>query len=91
MHTVKPLDNDLVLQYAEKTNAIVTCENHQIAGGLGGAVAELLAEQRPTFMERIGSRDKFGQVGLIDYLIKNYGMTAESIVEKAYAVIKKRG
>jgi transketolase len=91
MHTVKPLDNKLVLQYAKKTGAIVTCENHQIAGGLGGAVAELLAEQRPTFMERIGSRDRFGQVGLIDYLIQDYGMTAESIVEKVYSVIKKRG
>jgi len=91
MHTVKPLDNELVLRYAKKTGAIVTCENHQIAGGLGGAVAELLAEQRPTFMERIGSRDRFGQVGLIDYLIQDYGMNAESIVEKAHAVIKKRG
>ncbi len=91
MHTVKPLDNKLVLEYAEKTGAIVTCENHQIAGGLGGAVAELLAEQHPTFMERVGSRDRFGQVGTIEYLVQDYGMDAETIVEKAYAVIKKRG
>lgn len=91
MHTVKPLDNKLVLEYAEKTGAIVTCENHQIAGGLGGAVAELLAEQHPTFMERVGSRDRFGQVGTIEYLVQDYGMDAETIVEKAFAVIKKRG
>lgn len=90
MHTIKPLDSELVLSYAEKTGAIVTCENHQVSCGLGGAVAELLSEERPTPMGRIGSQDKFGQVGTLDFLIKEYEMTAEDIMKKAVAVIAKK-
>ncbi len=90
MHTIKPLDNELVISYAEKTGAIVTCENHQIAGGLGGAVAELLGEECPTPLGRIGSQDRFGQVGTQEFLIKEYEMTAEDIAKKAVAVIAKK-
>ncbi len=90
MHTIKPLDGELVLEYARKTGAVVTCENHQVAGGLGGAVAELLGEELPTPMGRIGSQDRFGQVGTQDFLIREYGMTAEDIAKKAVAVIKKK-
>ena len=90
MHTIKPLDNELVLEYARKTGAVVTCENHQVAGGLGGAVAELLGEELPTPMGRIGSQDRFGQVGTQDFLIREYGMTAEDIAKKAVAVIEKK-
>lgn len=90
MHTIKPLDNELVLSYAEKTGAIVTCENHQVIGGLGGAVAELLSEERPTFLGRIGAQDKFGQVGDFEFLISAYKMTAADIAEKAKSVIAKK-
>lgn len=90
MHTVKPLDEELVLAYAEKTGAIVTCENHQINGGLGGAVAEFLSENHPTFMGRIGSQNKFGQVGDLDYLIEAYQLRAVDIAQKAIEVLKKK-
>ncbi len=90
MHTIKPLDNKLVLDYAQKTGAIVTCENHQVAGGLGGAVAELLCEECPTPLGRIGSQDRFGQVGTLEFLIKEYEMTAEDIAKKAVSVIAKK-
>jgi len=90
IHTIKPLDNELILEYVKKTSAIVTCENHQAAGGLGGAVAELLCDEYPTFLGRIGSQDKFGQVGTLEYLIKAYKLTAEDIAEKAKQVIKKK-
>ncbi len=90
MHTIKPLDNELVLAYAKKTGAIVTCENHQVTGGLGGAVAELLTAEYPTLLGRIGAQDMFGQVGTQDYLIKAYEMTAEDIAQKAMATISKK-
>ncbi len=80
MHTLKPLDSELVLTYAEKTGAIVTCENHQIHNGLGSAVAEVLAEHRPTPLQRIGVRDCFGEVGPQDYLLRRFNLTAEDIV-----------
>ena len=90
MHTIKPLDNDLVLAYAKKTGAIVTCENHQVTGGLGGAVAELLSEELPTYLGRIGSKDRFGQVGTLEFLMKDYKLTAKDIVETAHAVLEKK-
>ncbi|MGM0432984.1 MAG: transketolase family protein [Spirochaetota bacterium] len=83
MHTVKPLDEELVLSYAKKTGAVVTCENHQVNCGLGGAVAELLSEKLPTRMGRIGARDKFGQVGNLEYLLEAYQLRAADIAEKA--------
>lgn len=91
MHTIKPLDNDLVLEYAKKSGAIVTCENHQVKGGLGGAVAELLGEQYPTHMGRIGSKDKFGQVGTLEFLMDEYKLTAQDIVDTAREVLRKKG
>ncbi len=91
IHTTKPLDDELILTYAEKTGAVITCENHQISGGLGGAVAELLSTERPTLMGRIGSRDRFGQVGDFDYLLEDYGLRAEDIVAETLRVMKKRG
>ncbi len=89
MHTIKPLDEELVLSFAQKTGAVVTCENHQVTGGLGGAVAELLGEQLPTLMGRIGSQDKFGQVGTLDYLLEAYQLRAEDIAEKARRILAK--
>ncbi|MFP4364948.1 MAG: transketolase family protein, partial [Spirochaetia bacterium] len=90
MHTIKPLDEELVLEYAEKTGAIVTAENHQIYNGLGSAVAEVLSEKQPTLMARVGVEDEFGEVGTLDYLQRRYKLTAENIVEKAKGLIKRK-
>ena len=90
MHTIKPLDNDIVLHFAKKTGAIVTCENHQIYNGLGSAVAECLSENFPTLMKRIGVNDEFGEVGTQDYLMKRFGLTAEHIAEAAKELLTKK-
>lgn len=88
MHTIKPIDWELVLEYAAKTGAIVTCENHQVVNGLGSAVAEVLVEGRPTPMRRVGVCDEFGEVGTLEYLQERYGLTAANIVAKAREVLK---
>ncbi len=88
MHTIKPIDDELVLKVAEKTGAIVTCENHQIVNGLGSAVAEVLSENRPTLMKRVGVNDEFGEVGTLDYLKRRFGLTAETIHRQAMALLE---
>jgi transketolase len=90
MHTVKPLDKNLVLKYAEKTGALVVCENHQKACGLFAAVSEMLAEEMPTPVQAVAVEDLFGQVGTPDFLLKAYGLTAENIVEKTKMVLKRK-
>jgi transketolase len=91
MHTVKPLDSELVVHYARKTGAIVTCENHQIINGLGSAVAEVLSEQCPTRMTRVGIRDEFGEVGDMTYLLQRFGLTAQHIANRANALLAACG
>lgn len=78
MFTVKPLDTDLVKEYAAKTKLIVTAENHNVIGGLGSAVLEALA-LNPTKVVRVGVQDRFGQVGTQDFLQKEYNLTKEDI------------
>lgn len=90
MHTIKPLDTELILNYAEKTGALITCENAQRAGGLGGAVAELLAETHPTPLQRVGVNDEFGEVGTQEYLQERFGLTAAKIVEKTLIAIQQK-
>ena len=90
MFTWKPVDRDMIKKSAEETGAIVTIENHNIINGLGSAVAEVLAEESPVPMERIGSKDLFGEVGPEDYLMKRYEMTADDIVAKAKKVLKRK-
>jgi transketolase len=80
VHTVKPLDATVITALAEATGAVVTAEDAQIAGGLGGAIAELLAETCPVPMERIGVKDSFGQSGKPEELYHYYGMTSQDIV-----------
>jgi len=80
MHTIKPLDNEAVLAAAAETGAIVTAEEHRITGGLGGAVAELLAQENPTRMRMIGMPDEFAIVGPTPKVREHYGMDATSIV-----------
>lgn len=86
--TVKPLDEDLILQCARETGAVVTAENHSIHGGLGGAVAELLSEQLPTPVVRVGVCDAFGQVGNEQYLREQFHLRAEDILRAVYAALK---
>ena len=82
IHTIKPLDEALVVASAKKTGKVVTVEEHSVIGGLGGAVAEVLAEQAPTKMLRIGVNDTFGESGPAKALIEKYGLDAKSIYEK---------
>jgi len=90
VHTVKPLDDDAVINVARKTGAIVTIEEHQITGGLGGAVAELLSKRHPTHQEYIGMPDHFGESGEPNELLEKYGMKAHHIVDAAKKVIGRK-
>ena len=83
MSTVKPLDEELVLEAARKCGRIITCEEHSIVGGLGEAVCSLLSEKLPTPVRRIGVNDVFGESGPAAALLKKYGLSAEHIVEVA--------
>ena len=87
MFTLKPIDKDLIIKYAEKTGKIVTCENHSIHNGLGSAVAEVLAENYPVKMRRVGVKERYGQVGTLDYLMKEYELTAEDICKNALELL----
>jgi len=89
-HTVKPLDEKKIAEYAEKTGAVVTVEEHQIAGGLGGAVAEVLAKRHPVPMEFIGMHDMFGESGAPEELLKKYGMDAKSIASAVKKVLRRK-
>ncbi|PIT96597.1 transketolase, partial [Candidatus Campbellbacteria bacterium CG10_big_fil_rev_8_21_14_0_10_35_52] len=77
-HTIKPMDANAVLSAAKKAGAVVTIEEHQIAGGMGSAVAEILSQENPTPIEFIGVRNQFGQSGQPNELIEHYGMGVES-------------
>jgi transketolase len=90
MHTIKPLDKDLVVKYAEKTGAVLVCENHQKKGGLFSAVSECLGEELPTPVAAVAVEDQFGQVGTLDYLKGAYGFTKENIKDKAKALIARK-
>ncbi|ABY94158.1 MULTISPECIES: transketolase family protein [Thermoanaerobacter] len=83
IHTIKPIDKDLIVEVAKKTGKVITAEEHSIIGGLGSAVAEVLSEEYPVKIKRIGIRDEFGQSGSPKELLKHYGLTAEDIVKAA--------
>lgn len=85
VHTIKPLDDETVRREAERAGAVVTVEEHQITGGLGGAIAESLARAKPVPMEFVGVRDMFGQSGTPDELYAHYGMNMETIIASARA------
>lgn len=88
IHTIKPLDEELVIASATKTGKVVTVEEHSILGGLGSAVAEVLCEKAPTKMLRIGANDKFGESGPAVELIHKYELDAEGIYKKVKAFCK---
>ena len=88
--TIKPLDEATILESVKKTRAVVTVEEHQIAGGLGGAIAELLGEKLPAPLHRVGVRDKFGESGTPEELFKKHGLTPHDIVLAAHAVFNRK-
>ena len=88
IHTIKPLDTELVVSAAKKTGKVVTVEEHSVIGGLGGAVAETLAEQCPTKMLRIGVMDTFGESGPAVKLLEKYGLDAAGIYGKVKAFLQ---
>ncbi len=90
IHTIKPLDVKAVTQWAKKAGAVVTVEEHQVAGGLGSAVAEVLAAHAPVPVEFIGVHDQFGQSGAPGELIEYYGMGASHITAAISKVIKRK-
>ena len=90
--TLKPLDEASLLAVARRAGAVVTVENHLVTGGLGSAVAEVLAEHQPCPLERVGIRDTFAVPGTPEYLFERYGLTSRAIVEAALRAIgRKRG
>ncbi len=90
MHTIKPLDKDIIIKAATETGAIVTAEEHNILGGLGSAVAEVLVENKPVPMKRVGTKDTFGESGKPMELMEKYGLTAEHIVNSIKDIIKMK-
>ena len=86
MHTIKPLDEDIIVKAASETGAIVTAEEHSVIGGLGSAVAEVVVKKCPVRMAMVGQQDTFGESGKPDELKAKYGMTAADIVAAALAV-----
>jgi transketolase len=90
MHTIKPIDKDTIIKAAKETKCIVTAEDHNIIGGLGSAVSEVLTENIPTPLERVGVKDKFGESGKPDELYKKYGLTDKDIIKAVNKVIGRK-
>ncbi|MBO8435315.1 MAG: transketolase family protein [Tyzzerella sp.] len=88
IHTIKPLDEELIISSAKKTGKVVTVEEHSVIGGLGGAVAEVLSEKCPTPLLRIGMNDVFGESGNAVELIKKYGLDSVGIYNKVKDFVK---
>lgn len=90
IHTWKPIDEDAIIAAAKKTGAIVTCENHNVKGGLGSAVAEVVVKDCPVPMEMVGVQDRFGQVGKNAFLSEQYNLLPADIVAAVKKVIAKK-
>ncbi len=87
IHTIKPIDKDLLVKAAKETGALVTAEEHSVIGGLGSAVSEVLSEEYPVPVLKVGVQDKFGESGKPDELLEAYGLTAKDIAKKAKKAI----
>jgi transketolase len=90
IHTIKPIDKDIIVKAAKETGAIVTAEEHNIIGGLTGAVAEVLVQNYPVPLKAVAINDVFGKSGKPDELFQEYGLTPENIVKQAQEVIKMK-
>jgi transketolase len=89
LHTIKPIDSETLVKFAQKCGRVVTAEEHNVMGGMGSAVAEVLGEQRPTLMKRVGVMDSFGESGDSGELLKKYGLTSANVEAAAEALVKK--
>ncbi len=89
--TIKPIDIESIIAVADRTNLIMTAEDHSIIGGLGGAVAEVLGEHRPTGMKRIGIQDRFGESGPNDALLEKYGLSVDYMLSRALELLGAKG
>ena len=87
IHTIKPIDREIIVKAAKKTGAIVTAEEHNVIGGLGSAVAEVVCEEHPVPVVRVGVEDQFGRSGKVPALLELYGLTPENIAAKAKKAI----
>lgn len=87
IHTIKPIDEDIIIKAASETKAIVTAEEHSVIGGLGSAVAEVTAKNAPVKMAMVGQKDTYGESGKPDQLKEKYGMTADDIIEAVKSVL----
>ncbi len=90
IHTIKPIDAEIIIKAARETGAIVTAEEHNVIGGLGSAVAEVLSENCPVPLKRVGVEDKFGKSGEPYALLKKYGLTADNIYLQAKEIFKAK-
>ncbi|MGE4276523.1 MAG: transketolase family protein [Lawsonibacter sp.] len=90
LHTIKPLDSELILASTAKTGCVVTAENHSILNGLGSAVAECLSENLPRPLQRVGVTDHFGEVGLTEFLKEKYGLKAKDIAKAARQAVARK-
>ncbi len=90
LHTIKPIDVETITKSAQKTGAVVTAEIHQIAGGMGSAVAEVLSQNAPVPMEMVGVKDHFGESGKPWELLERFGLSAPFIMEAVKRVIKRK-
>jgi transketolase len=90
IHTIKPLDTEILVESAKKTGAVVTAEEHSVIGGFGAAVCEALSENYPVPVLRVGVEDQYGKSGTVPALLEKYGLTAANIVAKAKAAIAKK-
>ena len=90
IHTIKPIDREIIAKAARETGALVTAEEHNVIGGLGSAVAEVLCEECPVPMERVGMKDTYGHSGTVPALLEAYGITPAAIVSAAKAAIARK-
>ena len=90
IHTIKPLDKESILSSVLKTKCVVTAEEHQVAGGMGESIAQLLAENNPTPIEFVAVNDKFGESGKPADLMKKYGLHSSNIIEATHRVLKRK-
>ena len=90
IHTIKPIDKNLIINLAKKAKLVITAEDHNIIGGLGSAVAEVLSENFPCRMLRIGMEDRYGESGKPDELYEKYGLNANNVARKVKGFVKKK-
>ena len=89
-HTIKPMDEKTIIESVKKTGAVVTVEEHQVMGGMGSAVAEVLAKNFPAPMEFVGAQDRFGESGEPEELIEKFGIGVSDIKEAVKKVLKRK-